>query len=40
MAATPIESVIADRLATFSRRELLNGSPSSPAAVRKFIEDG
>jgi hypothetical protein len=37
MAAAPIERVLADRPATFSWRELLNGSPSSPADVRKFM---
>src|SRR6516162_4134503 len=38
MAAVPIESVLADRPATFSWRELLNGSPSTPVDVRKFIK--
>src|SRR5580704_6170945 len=38
MAAVPIENVLADRPATFSWRELLNGTPSTPADLRKFIE--
>jgi hopanoid biosynthesis associated RND transporter like protein HpnN len=38
MAAVPIENVLADRPATFSWRELLNGTPSTPADLRKLIE--
>jgi uncharacterized protein len=38
MAAVAIEGVLADRPATFSWRELLNGNPSTPDELRKFIE--
>ena len=38
-AAATLENILAGRAATFSWRELVNGTPSTPSDLRRFIEN-